>query len=118
VIPNDGAIGLGTLRVDGFFSMDAGASEGVLTTKPLRLQGKELYVNAAASEGSIWVEILDEAGNVIEPYSVDACHILKTDSIRHAVSWKAAENLNTIGKLDVRLRFRMKNAQLYSFWTK
>jgi hypothetical protein len=55
VSPNDGAIGLGTLRVDGFYSMDADDREGVLTTKPLRLEGKTLFVNADASgERSVW----------------------------------------------------------------
>jgi hypothetical protein len=117
VSPNDGAIGLGTLRVDGFFSMDASDTEGVLTTKPLRLQGNTLHVNAAAAKGSIWVEILDESKNLIGPHSAGNCRPLESDKIRHSVYWEGNKSLNEIGNRDVRLRFRMKNAALYSFWT-
>ena len=43
-VPNDGAIGLATLRVDGFASMDA-RRRGRLTTKPLVFEGGDLYLN-------------------------------------------------------------------------
>ena len=60
MVPNDGAIGLGTLRLDGFMSVDAGNRGGVLTTKPLAIEGKRLYVNANAAEGELRVEIVDD----------------------------------------------------------
>ncbi|MBI3693999.1 MAG: hypothetical protein HY238_04045 [Acidobacteria bacterium] len=45
--------GLATLRRDGFASMDAGALEGSLTTRPLPFSGKHLFVNADAASGAL-----------------------------------------------------------------
>ncbi|MFV2069607.1 MAG: hypothetical protein ACC645_21795 [Pirellulales bacterium] len=114
--PNTGAIGLGTLRVDGFFSMDAGAEVGVLTTKPVTLAGDTLYLNANAKGGSLRVEILDEAGKLLDGYGGVECNALTGDTIRFPVAWERGSLAAVKGKT-VRLRFRMKGASVYSFWT-
>lgn len=116
-VPNTGAIGLGTLRADGFFSMDAGAEGGVLTTKPLRLEGDTLYVNADATGGSIRVEVIDESGAVFGPYSANQCVDISGDNVRIPVSWEGGNGLANLHGKTARLRFHLKNARLYSFWT-
>jgi len=116
-VPNDGSIGLATLRVDGFFSMDATENEGVLTTKPLQLTGDTLCINGDASRGSIRVEVLDEGGSVIQPFSPAHCQPLDADSVRHVVDWGESGNLSKLKGRTVRLRFLMQNAELYSFWS-
>jgi len=79
--PNTGKIGLGTLRLDGFFSLDAGSEEGTLTTRPLQLVNDPLRINADASEGNLEVEILDENGAVIAPFSRQNCVPVNTDHV-------------------------------------
>ena len=49
-------------RTNGFASRRAREQEGVLTTHPLIFQGSRLTVNAAAGEGRVAVEVLDEGG--------------------------------------------------------
>jgi len=115
-VPNTGAIGLGTLRVDGFVSMDAGAQGGVLTTKPLRLTGRTLCINADAAGGRLLVEVMGQDGNVVAPFSTANCESLTSDAIRHAVRWRGATDLASIGDRIVRLRFRLAGASLYAFW--
>ena len=66
-----GQIGLATLRRDGFVSMDATPSGGVLTTKPLLLAADgtvQLELNVKSDNGHCRVELLDEAGNPIAGY--------------------------------------------------
>ena len=57
-VPDNGAILLAKLRLDGFVSMDAGHQEGTLLTVRLHLEGKRMFVNADASGGQIRAEIL------------------------------------------------------------
>jgi hypothetical protein len=64
-----GSTGLAVLRRDGFYSMDAGAGEGALTTKPVSFTGSHLFVNVAAPAGRLQAEILDTNGNPIPPFT-------------------------------------------------
>ena len=115
--PNTGAIGLGTLRLDGFVSMDAGPEGGTLTTKPLTLHGETLYVNADAAGAGIRVEMLDESARQIEPFSLAHAVAADQDGVRIPVRWRRAEDLSPLRDKTVRLRFHLKNAKLYAFWT-
>ena len=111
-VPNDGAIGLATLRVDGFASIDA-ANSGSLTTKPLLLEGAHVYLNADAKNGAIRVEILDAAGQVLSDFSRHEAEPIQGDGARHRVTWKREPQLP--GET-VRLRFHIDRAALYAFW--
>ena len=115
--PNTGSIGLGKLRVDGFVSVDAGQAEGILTVKPLQFKNNNLYVNADASEGQIRAELVDVSGEVIEPFSLTNCEAIASDSIRHPLQWQGAASMESLGDREVRLRFHIRNAELYAFWT-
>jgi len=115
--PNTGAIGLATLRPDGFVSMDAAEEDGVLTTKPCLLQGARLYVSADAHGGSLRAELLDEAGGVIEPFSSHHCAPIDSDSIQAPLNWGEAGGLAALEGRPVRIRFHLTNAKLYGFWT-
>ncbi len=109
------AIGLATLRKDGFASLDAGAEGGSVTTAPLRSSGAPLAVNYAARDGgSLCVEVVNDRGTVVEGYGRDDCLPLSGDSVNQPVSWKThtalPENADT-----VRLRFLLQSASLYSY---
>ncbi|WP_009963458.1 sialidase family protein [Verrucomicrobium spinosum] len=111
------SIGLATLRRDGFASMGAGATTGTLTTRPVAFNGAHLFVNVNAPQGSLKAEVLNEAGKVIEPYTVGNCEAIKADSTRTRVQWKGTADLESVRGKAVRLRFHLTNGQLYSFWT-
>lgn len=115
-VPNTGAIGVGTLRADGFFSMDAGPAGGVLTTVPLVLAGDTLCINADADGGEVRVEVLDEAGAVIPTYAASQCTAITENAIRIPVVWTEGGSLASLAGQTVRLRFHMNDARFYAFW--
>src|SRR5207244_1188149 len=84
---------LATLRRDGFASMNAGKSEGTLTTRPVQFRGRHLFVNADAPKGELRVEILDREGKTIAPFSRANCVPIGMDRTLQAVQWKGATNL-------------------------
>ena len=109
-----GAIGLATLRKDGFASLDAGSEMGTVTTRPLLGSEEELRLNTDASEGWVKVEVLDSEGNVIEGYGQDDCDPISSDAMDQKVTWGSRSELpQTNGSL--RFRFLLVNAVLYSF---
>ncbi|MDP7162873.1 MAG: hypothetical protein QF792_05205, partial [Phycisphaerae bacterium] len=101
--PNMG-IGLATLRLDGFVSVDA-KTQGTMTTKKFLFIGDTLEVNANAKGGSIVVEALDANGKVIKGFSKTDCIPITTDNIRHVLKWKGQKDCHLIQARPIRLRF-------------
>ena len=112
--------GLGFLRRDGFASMDAGETEAVLTTRPVRFSGKHLFVNAISQAGELRVEVLDMNGKAIAPFTQDQSIAVCADTTHQPVRWKAGtaivQDLSSLAARPVRFQFYLKNARLYSFW--
>ena len=96
--------------------MKAGEEDGTLTTRPVRFSGKYLFVNADADEGELWVEVLDEAGEVVPGFSRDECETVTGDSTLQAVTWKGGGDLLALAGRPVRFRFYLRSAELYAFW--
>ena len=110
-----------TVRTDGFASAHAGYSGGELITRPLIFEGINLVLNFATSAaGSIRLEIQDIDGNPVPGFALEASPLIWGDEIEHTVKWdrghpKArSDTLNRIAGKPVRLRFVMKDADLYS----
>jgi len=110
------SIGFATLRRDGFASMDAGKNQGTLTTRLITFKGKYLFVNLNAPQGELRVEVLDDYGNVIAPFSAAKCVPLNGDKTKQRVTWQDAETLAAVSGQPVRLRFLLMNGSLFSFW--
>jgi len=108
--------GLAPLRRDGFASMDAGAREGVLTTRLLRFTGEHLFVNAAVRGGELRVEVLDDRDRVIVPYTRKNSVPLRVDSTLARMQCISRPSLASVAGKPVKLRFYLKNGSLYSFW--
>ncbi len=108
-------IGLLTLRKDGFVSVDAGNKEGVLLTKPLKFTGNQLYINAKAEKGIIKAEVTDQEGRIIKGYSKEACSGMQIDEINHPICWVEHPDLAPLADKHIRIRFYVRNAELYSF---
>ncbi|MEE2638989.1 MAG: VCBS repeat-containing protein [Planctomycetota bacterium] len=109
--PYMGAVCLAVLRRDGFLSVDANHQEGVLVTQPFYLRGKTLNVNMnVQANGNCVIEALDKAGKI-----VGVSDEIHGDQPRYEVRWTEGELEGVQGQA-VRLRFRLKEASLYSFW--
>ncbi|MDE0221776.1 MAG: hypothetical protein OXJ90_21080 [Spirochaetaceae bacterium] len=104
--------GLAWLRQDGFISVDAGEDEGTLTTKPERLGGERIFVNArtAGPRGVLTVEVLPAGGNGAG--TVLARGQFRGDSVDAEVG---GEDLQRLPPGEYRLRFRVRSGSLYSY---
>jgi hypothetical protein len=104
-----------TLRLDGFVSVNADFRGGQLVTRPLIFQGGRLILNFSTSAaGSIRVEIQDEDRHPIRGFELAACEEIFGDEIDRPVRWKAGPSLDRLSGRPVRLRFVMRDADLYS----
>jgi hypothetical protein len=108
--------GLATLRRDGFASMDAGETEGTLTTRPVRFSGKHLFVNVDNPNGELGIEILNEAGEVLPQFDRRKCALVSANKTLQPVRWTGVEDLSSLANQPVRFRFRLKKGRLYAFW--
>ena len=111
----DATTGLAMLRRDGFASMDAGTNTETLTTRPVTFKGKHLFVNVDCPKGKLKVEVLDEDGKVIAPFTVANCTPISSDETLVKVNWQD-KNLSDLAGKPVRFRFHLENGSLYSFW--
>lgn len=104
-----------TLRTDGFASVHAGYQLGELITKPITFEGGRLTLNLSTSAaGGIFVEIQDAAGKPIPGFTMAECRELNTDDLACVVSWKNGSDLSSLSGKPIRLRFRLKDADLFA----
>ncbi len=104
-----------TLRIDGFVSVNAPLTGGELVTKPFSFTGDKLVLNFSTSgAGSIRVEIQDEAGRAIAGYGLEDCPEIFGDDLERIVYWKNGTDIRGLSDKSIRLRFVMKDADLYS----
>ena len=107
-------IGRYAIRLDGFASVNAPYSGGEFVTKPLVFQGSELVLNVSTSAaGSVSVELQDQDGEPIPGYTLEEAEVIVGDRIERPVVWRAGDLKQFSGR-PMRLRFVMKDADLYS----
>lgn len=100
-------------RLDGFVSLDAGASVGTMTTRPLIFKGNRLILNIA-SKGMTRVAILDASGKPLNGFTLADCNGIQADSTGYRVAWRSRKDLGHLAGRQIRLQFQMRNAKLYS----
>ena len=104
-----------TIRIDGFVSVHAPLRGGEFVTKPVIFDGNQLVMNFSTSAaGSIQIEIQDANGRPIPGYSLAENPEIFGDSIEYVAPWKEGSNLASLSGRPVRLRFVLKDADLYS----
>ncbi len=124
-------LGVARLRKDGFVSFDAGpVREGLLVTRPLLSDGEALDINARCrKDGYIKVEVVDHGDDQLPGRGREDCDVFTGDSTCHRVTWEGDGTIpvalpdfggDTVfpwkkQKPFRKLRFFMKNAELYSF---
>jgi len=108
-----------SLRLDGFVSVHAPYKRGEMVTKLFTFDGEKLHLNFATSAaGEIRVEIQDVDGQPISGYSLADSQTLIGNEIERIVAWKNGQDVSQLVGKPVRLRFVMKDADLYSLWFK
>ena len=105
-------IGLATLRLDGWCSLQAGFDGGEVVTKPVNLPAGELFINAKSDWGEIVVEVLETNGNAIEGMRSMP---ISGNCVRLQAKWPEGGSWEKLAGKQVRLRFIIKNALLYSW---
>ena len=127
-----GSIGLYHLRPDGYVSLDAGDAEGVFTTRKMVWLYDDLRINAKTNHGQIVVEVLpgerglrlpsDEGPRnmadcyptALPGYAKEDCVPFAGDSTSSSICFRGA-GLSALKGRYVQLRFRLRNAELYSW---
>ena len=104
-----------SLRLDGFASVNAPYEGGTCVTRPLRFAGRQLLLNFATSAaGSIRVEVQDADGKPLPGYGAADCVELLGNRLEGVVSWKSGRDLGALANQPVRLRFVMKDADVFA----
>ncbi len=104
-----------TVRQQGFASMHAGATGGEFTTPPLTFAGKKLLLNYATSiAGGVQIEIQDERGQPLPGFALGDFPVLFGDELAATATWKRGVDLGVLRGRTVRLRVRLKDADLYA----
>lgn len=110
------AMGLATLRPEGFVSLDTDAREGLMGTHALTSNGCRLVVNVACqSKGFLEVELADANDDVIPGYERRACDTFSGDATQHVVTWNGKAELprNVLAE-GAKLRFFSRFCALYA----
>jgi hypothetical protein len=104
-------------RRDGFTSVRGAYAGGGFTTPTLVFAGNRLVLNVNTSAtGLVQVGILDGKGSAVEGFSAEQCDIIHTaNQISQSVSWRGSTDLTRLAGRPVRLRFLVRNADLYAF---
>jgi hypothetical protein len=105
-----GRIGFATVRRDRFVALQASFDGGRIATKPVKLEGPTLHINAKADYGEILIEALDAQGEVVAQ-SVP----VRADTLDIPVKWKGDKGPNPDDP--VQLRITLRNALLFSIWS-
>jgi hypothetical protein len=93
----------------------AGYQPGELVTKPVTFEGRQLTLNMSSSAaGGVLVEIQDAAGQPIPGFTLAECRELNTDDLARVVSWKNGSDVSSLAGQPIRLRFRLKDADLFA----
>ena len=107
--PNRAGIGVATVLRDRFAILESSFDGGQIVTRPLRVRGTTLHLNATAGFGEIRVELLDPAGNVLAK-----SRPLREDGLDLPVAWEEDVTAKLTSPLAVRLT--LKNARLFAMW--
>ncbi|OQC04684.1 MAG: hypothetical protein BWX80_02365 [Candidatus Hydrogenedentes bacterium ADurb.Bin101] len=104
-----------SMRPDGFVSMRANYDGGTFATKPLLFSGTSLYLNFSTSAaGSIRVALLRADGTPFDGYGEDKCEEIIGNMLDRPVKWEAGSDISSLAGTPLRLRFHMKDADLYA----
>jgi hypothetical protein len=104
------AIGFATVLKDRFVSLAASFDGGEILSRPVKLTGRTLHINAKSNFGEILIEIL--AGG----QTIATSKPVRRDALDIPVEWNVPTTLERT-KGPVVLRITLKNAHLFALWS-
>ena len=105
-----------SLRTDGFASLHCGYAGGHAITKPLIFTGRELSLNFSTSAaGGVKVGFEDVDGKPVPGFGLEECVMQIGNELDRKVTWKSGSDVSTLAGKTLRLRFSMKDADIFSF---
>jgi len=108
------AIGVASLRPDGFVYLEAGERPAELFTRIFAISEPGFEMNADAFKGEILVEICDGDGKVVPGFEMENCVPIKKDGLRIPINWKGNPDQSKLLNTNIRLRVSAKNSDVYS----
>ncbi len=105
------------LRTDGFVSARGPYTGwGEFTTPPLRFSGSELELNYRTSGGgSIYVELQDASRRPLPGLTLSDSAETFGDKIAGIVGWRSGKRPGSVAQQPVRLRVRLRDAEVFAF---
>ena len=113
------AMGLASIRRDGFVSIEGRMDPGFLLTAALDATvPRRLTVNLNAGSGDASVEVLHPRDGVLEGFGAGDCRLSARDGVAVAAGWRGGDVVPPQAGGRVHLKFNLRNASLYSYrWT-
>jgi hypothetical protein len=105
-------IGLVRIKRDRYVAREAQGA-GTLRTRPLKIAGGAIALNADATGGEIRVQILDDRGNPIRGFRFADCSPIESDEVSAPLRWK--RRLADLDGKAVQLEFSLRRAKLFGF---
>ncbi|MEE2712802.1 MAG: hypothetical protein VX913_08525 [Planctomycetota bacterium] len=103
------------LRLDGFAAVSAPYAGGEMVTRPLTFTGTTLDLNFATSAaGEIRLEIQDAKGRPLPGFRLSETPPIIGNEVSRSVVFGEGARLETLRGRPIRLRFVLKDAQLFS----
>ena len=116
-----------TIERDGYTAVQLGAGTakakrvsapmrgGELVTRPVRFSGASLCLNFATSAaGALRVELQRPDGQPLPGFTLADCRPIFGDTVDRAVTWKNGANVGNLQGQPVRMRFELKDADLFA----
>ena len=106
------------VRPHGFVSIHAEYDGGEFATRPITFTGRELLLNYSTSAaGWVKVEIQDIERKPVPGFSMADADELYGDQLEGRAQWRSGPDLTALISRPVRLRFALKDADLFAFRT-
>ena len=110
------SVGLAKLRMDGFCSMRAGDAEGWFISRREVFNTPKVTINAKCGPGGyVAAELLDRHNNPIPGFEWYYSNAFTGDSLCGEITWKTEKFPDNLIDKDKKIKFRIRNADLYSY---
>lgn len=106
----DACMGVATMRVDGFVSLEAGQMGGEFITEPLCVGENAILNLKTVKDGQIAIDLLDEACQPLSEQEV----VFKGDDCNYELNLASLGYKSPTPDAKVRLRFYLENGAVYS----
>lgn len=102
-------------RLDGFVSLSAPASGGTVLTKQLKGKGQALIVNCAINKGGgLKAELQAADGTPLPGFGLADSDAFTGDNTAATLTWNGKSDLSALSGKAIRIKFELKDGDLYS----